>query len=134
MIDLIKIGEELQKEYLDYLDTGIKLRYESARRERRKLFEEPGVLLQPPFVELSTKYIGQKSLSETCKELDLDKDFSDFINSGLFYSVDDGSEKKLFKHQIESLKEAIKNKRNVVITTGTGSGKTECFLLPLFYR
>ena len=36
MIDLIKVGEELRDEYLRYLDTGIKLRYEGARKERRE--------------------------------------------------------------------------------------------------
>ena len=134
MIDLIKIGEELRDEYLNYLDTGIKLKYESARQERRKLFEEPGIILQPPYVELSNKYIGTKTLKETCIDLGLDSRFADFLNKGLFYSSEDKKERKLFPHQIESLKEAIVNKKNVVITTGAGSGKTECFSLPLLYR
>ena len=36
----------------------------------------------------------------------------------------------LYGHQLKSLEQA-QNGRNVIVATGTGSGKTECFLLPL---
>lgn len=36
----------------------------------------------------------------------------------------------LYEHQLSSLKRA-QNGRNLVVATGTGSGKTECFLLPV---
>ena len=39
-------------------------------------------------------------------------------------------EDKLYKHQIDSLELGVKGE-DVVVSTGTGSGKTECFLLPL---
>src|SRR5262249_1678207 len=37
----------------------------------------------------------------------------------------------LYKHQWSSLHEAVTLSKDIVVTTGTGSGKTECFLLPL---
>src|SRR5262249_476804 len=33
--------------------------------------------------------------------------------------------------QVEALEAVLKQRRHLVVTTGTGSGKTECFLLPL---
>jgi Lhr-like helicase len=36
----------------------------------------------------------------------------------------------LYKHQVDAI-EKVQRGRNVVIATGTGSGKTECFLLPI---
>lgn len=36
----------------------------------------------------------------------------------------------LYQHQIEALEKA-QNRRNIIVATGTGSGKTECFLLPV---
>lgn len=36
----------------------------------------------------------------------------------------------LYRHQVESI-EKIQQGRNIVVATGTGSGKTECFLLPI---
>ena len=38
----------------------------------------------------------------------------------------------LYVHQVQSLELAQKGK-NVIVATGTGSGKTECFLLPLLH-
>ena len=136
MIDLIKIGEELREEYLKYLDTGIKLRYEGAREERRRLFEKPGVLLQTPYVEITNKYHGTKTVKELCNELSLDDAFADFIELGLFYNESPAysSSRKLFVHQAQAMKDSLKNGKHVVVTTGTGSGKTECFLLPTLYR
>ena len=39
-------------------------------------------------------------------------------------------QRPLYEHQVTSIKKACANK-NIVVATGTGSGKTECFLLPL---
>ena len=36
-----------------------------------------------------------------------------------------------YLHQIEALRESILKGKNVVVTTGTGSGKTLCFLIPV---
>ena len=38
---------------------------------------------------------------------------------------------KLYEHQVDSLNKLFKAGNNVVVTTGTGSGKTFCFLAPL---
>ena len=40
-------------------------------------------------------------------------------------------EGKPFTHQEEAIREVIENKRHLVVTTGTGSGKTYCFVIPL---
>jgi len=137
MIDPIRIGEELRNEYIDYLDSGIKLRYESARKERRELFSGPGVLMQPPYIEIPNKYEGKETLQDVCCEMNISQEFAEFIDTGLFHtdSIPEKTQsRRLFEHQIQSLKEYVVNKRNVVVTTGTGSGKTECFLLPIIYN
>ena len=36
-----------------------------------------------------------------------------------------------FKHQYSSWKSLLTDKKSIVVTTGTGSGKTECFMMPL---
>ncbi len=136
MIDAIKIGRELREEYLGYLDTGIKIRYQSARKERRVIFETPGVLMQPPFIEVTNKYTGNETLQEVCSRLNLPLDFASFIEQGLFSRDIFGDNKSicLFDHQADAFEAAVKKNKHVVVTTGTGSGKTESFLLPLFYR
>ena len=39
----------------------------------------------------------------------------------------------LYWHQWEALRTVIEKHRSIVVATGTGSGKTECYLLPLLY-
>jgi len=36
-----------------------------------------------------------------------------------------------YKHQIQSWRQLLEQKNSVAVTTGTGSGKTECFMLPV---
>ena len=36
-----------------------------------------------------------------------------------------------YKHQLESWKMLLNKKKSIAVTTGTGSGKTECFMLPV---
>jgi len=43
-------------------------------------------------------------------------------------------ERGLFRHQWEAFDRAVYNGANIVVATGTGSGKTECFQLPILYR
>lgn len=133
MINPIKIGDILKENYLKYINTGIPLRYKSARDERTELFQEPAAIMQPTYIELVSKYEGIKTLSEVFREKNFSLDFPRFILEGLFSQENGGSsERKLYKHQVQALEDVIFKKKNMVITTGTGSGKTECFLMPVF--
>lgn len=42
-----------------------------------------------------------------------------------------GKEFKPFEHQLKSWKNLLSDKKSVVVTSGTGSGKTECFMVPI---
>jgi DEAD/DEAH box helicase domain-containing protein len=42
-------------------------------------------------------------------------------------------ERKPYKHQLKSWKNLLKNNKSIAVTTGTGSGKTECFMLPVIH-
>lgn len=38
-----------------------------------------------------------------------------------------------YKHQVKSWKTLLNEKKSIAVTTGTGSGKTECFMLPVLH-
>ena len=125
----IKIWRELKSIYLKYIDSGLPLNNENLVRERRKLYEEPGSICQPPIIELVPRYKEVATLMEACNELKIDADFVDFAKRGLFPDFR-GVERKLYQHQKDALQHAFVERKHIVATTGTGSGKTECFLLP----
>ncbi|HAW57880.1 MAG TPA: hypothetical protein DCX03_02510 [Bacteroidales bacterium] len=126
-MNIYEIWKELKLSYEKYLHTGIPISEINVAEERKKLFEGSS-LCQEPILELLPVYKPEKSINEAVTEFAIDSQFADFIiNSGLF------NEKiKLYKHQLESLKSVIDGK-HLLVATGTGSGKTECFMLPLFY-
>src|SRR5574344_1240779 len=79
-------------------------------------------LYKGPYLNVSLPFVSTKSLNELIDEGKI---------SSLFRNLSDISlDQKLYKHQEESI-DKICNGRNVVITTGTGSGKTESFLYPV---
>src|SRR5271165_4985292 len=40
----------------------------------------------------------------------------------------------LYAHQWQSFEAVVRNHRNLIVATATGSGKTECYLIPLLYQ
>src|ERR1035437_1002321 len=132
----IKIWRELREIYLKYIDSGLPLAYEKLIKERRSLYEQGKAICQPPIIELVTSYEEVATLSDVCNDRNnnIGVDFSDFAQCGLF--PDRGSiKRKLYKHQKDAIEFAVKKdieqRKHIIATTGTGSGKTECFLLPV---
>ncbi len=122
----IKIWKDLKDIYLKYIDSGLPLLDDRLIHERRRLYDHPGAICQPPILELVPKYDEVMTLAEACKEFSITPDFAEFAECGLFER-----ERKLYKHQVEAMQYALKERKHIVATTGTGSGKTECFLFPV---
>lgn len=131
MNDPIKIYKGLRDVYLKYISSGLPFFNDEYNEERKSLMKDTGTICQPPILEIVPKYQEYMSLYDLCIKEGIPTGFNDFIQSGLFYN-DRHIVRKLYKHQYESLVDAFKCRKNIVVTTGTGSGKTECFLLPLF--
>jgi DEAD/DEAH box helicase domain-containing protein len=132
MNNAFEIWRELRDIYLKYIDTGLSIREPKLEEERTALLKEEDAICKLPIIELVPRYEEFKTLHETCKDLNLDLRFADFAKLGLFADRK-GIESKIYEHQFKSLKAATVNRKNIVATTGTGSGKTECFLFPLIY-
>lgn len=66
------------------------------------------------------------TVAQACARLGVPSEAADFITRGLFRT-----EIPLHEHQFEAWRHSRAG-RAVVVTTGTGSGKTECYLLPIF--
>ena len=126
----IKIYNEIKDAYLKYINSGLPFFREEYNKERNELLQATGTICQPPIIEIVPKYHERATLKEFCLSEGVGLEINDFINTGLFVNSS-SIERKLYDHQYEALKEAFVNRKNIVVTTGTGSGKTECFLLPV---
>lgn len=130
MHNLFEVWRELRKVYLKYIDTGLPLNNVELELERKALLENGDVISKYPIIELTTKYQEYSTLKEASVKLSLLPNFTDFASLGLF-PIPDG---KIYRHQFDALEEGAIKKNNIIITTGTGSGKTEAFLLPLLHN
>lgn len=132
MKNIFNIWREIRDVYLKYIDTGLPFKNSYLEEERREMFNRGDSVSKMPIIEFTPKYTEFKTLRETCTELGLDTRFSDFAKKGLFRDRF-GMESRIYRHQFESIRAAASDRKNIIATTGTGSGKTECFLFPLLY-
>ncbi len=126
----IKIFHEIFDAYIKYINSGLPFNREEYNQERNALIKEVGTICQPPIIEIVPKYHEKATLAEFCDKESISKELNDFVNTGLFVNNSQQA-RRLYDHQYEALKEAHINRKHIVVTTGTGSGKTECFLLPV---
>lgn len=126
-----QIFDELFDSYLKYINSGLPFYRDEYNEERNALLREEGTICQPPIIEIVPKYNEKATLAEFCRNENIPLEFNSFIQRGLF-GGNSTSERRLYDHQYDALKSAHIERKNIIVTTGTGSGKTECFLLPIF--
>lgn len=139
----IKSFDKIKEDFIRYYDTAYHIACPELEAERDDLLRKDSVLTREPYIEPMPEYqeftkpngekvtfgeLTRDDLELTDREITEDQwiFFKSLAGVGLF-----NPNNFLYEHQKEMLKEALKGK-NCVITSGTGSGKTESFLLPLF--
>ncbi len=76
---------------------------------------------------------GYKTSSQTMRDLSgnlLTKSFVDALDQAS-NDYRFPKERKPYVHQIQSWKALLESKNSLVVSSGTGSGKTECFMIPI---
>jgi hypothetical protein len=119
------LQQELLSVYRSYYETEFSLRDRSLRRRRAELLAATGGLCQEPYLELLPDYVPSgRTVGEVCDGLGL-PELAPLLSGGLLHGIE-----RPYAHQVEAL-EAFRAGKSVVVTSGTGSGKTEAFLMPL---
>lgn len=133
MKDPIGSFETIKENFIRYVKTAFGTKFEGVEKERNDLLNYDRVLYRKPWIEPLPDYVssGKKINDLTAEDLGNAlnegevETFKGLVNTGLVGNF------PLHSHQAEMLKQALLG-NNCIITSGTGSGKTESFLLPLF--
>ena len=126
------IGEtvaEIQAALRDYIEATYHIGHPTVIEQRRRLLETEGVLFREPYIESTPRYRAGRKFAD----LELDAAVESLFTS---LTQRDGDLKPLlydppYTHQAEALQLASRDGASLAVTTGTGSGKTESFLLPM---
>ena len=124
-----KTVEQLHGALSDYIDATYHISHPNLVAQRRELLQQPGVIYQRPYLESTPRYrvgesFGKIGLPQAALEV--------------FSAVSSPTHDKPllihdppYHHQAMAIRKALVEERSFVVMTGTGSGKTECFLLPI---
>jgi DEAD/DEAH box helicase domain-containing protein len=149
MIDPIGAFNRIRDFYISYLETAFHIRDTEVSTERRQLLESAGSLCAEPIIEPIARYrtapfklhdlvhggaVDARLPGMNSREREA---FVHLTLSGLFEVASTGEDgvprarHELYRHQAEMLSRGIRPGNPTIVTSGTGSGKTEAFLLPV---
>ena len=134
-----RLMRRLTQALTGYIESAYPLSDPTLVKARRKLFaEEAGgrLLAQEPYVETTIRYaesrLGYGDLGLPSHVADL---FEELAQTPPAHVAEGARNTILFpamyEHQAESYTATLAHGQDIVVATGTGSGKTECFLLPV---
>ena len=125
MTNPVSVFGRLRDDLARYYDTPYRLRLAGVMEERRQLVGTNGAAWQEPWIEVIRPYATTGlGLSAALAGAGGSPDLAEVARCGLL-DFDD-----VFVHQRDAVA-SVSGGRNVAITAGTGSGKTESFLLPI---
>lgn len=152
MIDPFGGFRRIREFWLSYLDTAFRIRDEAVSDARRKLLRRPGTLATEPYLEVVPRYRQCEFAIEQVVDLPQESNplrglsyegrraFAELVLSGLFPGVPSGNRAvrwrspdhvRPYTHQWAMLERGVTAGSPGIVTSGTGSGKTESFMLPL---
>ena len=127
-INPIEISQEISQTYTRYLRSLIRPDDQAILRALEDAIEQtssgPNSMVKGPFFELTPSYKQLMTSRELIAHGDLSPAFANLESD--HFSLD----RPWYAHQVNALRQ-LNLGRNAVVATGTGSGKTESFLLPI---
>jgi hypothetical protein len=121
--------DELRQTLTEYIEATYHIGHPLLVAQRRRLLAEVAGIFQIPYLEATPSYVtGARYEEMTDLPAGAREAFTRLADPTLGKPV-------IFNppyiHQAQAIDEVLTKSRNLMITTGTGSGKTESFLLPI---
>ena len=122
--------EQLHGALSDYIEATYHISARSLISQRKSLLDKPAGIYQIPYLESTPRYETGENFAN------MEGLPQPALEAYLAVSEPEGDLPRLihdppYIHQADAIRDCLINGKNLVIMTGTGSGKTEAFLLPI---
>jgi hypothetical protein len=124
-IDPVALQNDLQDRLQRYLRTALPIhrKFPKLKKQAEEELFKPGRLIKGPYLEALPDFPKSSSLEDLV--------IGDVLHEGFCKLNSKVVGRPLHAHQEEAIRYIVEEKKNTVIATGTGSGKTECFVYPM---
>lgn len=130
MLNPIIASKSIKDEFTGYITTSFQIADKEYAAQFKEELNKEGMVAKGPYLDITDSFVKGKTLSQMISEGIVSPLFNDLEGN-----IPDGEKelqlnRPLYLHQQIAVEKADKD-HNLVITTGTGSGKTECFTIPI---
>lgn len=127
--DPVEASKNLKSGFIDYITTTFHITDPAYKVAFKTELEKEGFLTKGPYLDMNGSYKAGRSLHTLMDEGLVSRRF-EMLEPVPEKERELKIERPLYLHQEKALLKADAG-NNLIVTTGTGSGKTECFLLPI---
>lgn len=123
-----QVSKVLHETLRSYLESAYHIKNNSLIRERAQLLNQLGQISQEPFIEATPSY----ELGSSYETLNIPHPAKDIlIQVSQLKNPSVGVFPRPYTHQAKALESFLGKDEDIIVATGTGSGKTESFLMPI---
>ena len=123
-MDPIKTKKKIESDYTEYLSSILQVRDDEINK-KTKVAIKTGRFVKGPYLEATLPFTAGMSLKELADKDIISREF-ECIREDIHY------ERPLYYHQQKAVEKLSGEDKNIIVATGTGSGKTECYMFPIF--
>jgi ATP-dependent helicase YprA (DUF1998 family) len=118
--------DHVKESIAEYLETQYRVSSRPVFRDRGEMLRARGTIAQWPFIEATPAFAAGRKLGDLERDGAVPAGTTELVLHGV--PVDRFA---LYSHQEAAILAAAGDKPNLLVATGTGSGKTEAFLIPI---
>ncbi len=117
--------KSIETSYIEYLKSILMVRNTVIFNKAVEALNDT-TFVKGPYLESTAEFIKGRNLKQLVSDGFLSQEFDKLSEDIPLY-------RPLYKHQEKSILKVLNEKRNIIVATGTGSGKTECYMYPIFH-
>lgn len=130
MFNPIEASKNIKDEFISYVSTNFHIADKDYAKQFTEGLNKVNEVAKGPYLDINDSFETGENIETLISQGELSPLFQELENGVSESDKEIKLKRKLYLHQEQAIRK-INQKHNLVVTTGTGSGKTECFILPI---